>query len=121
MAGGSPQAAALPALACLGVSAAAEADAGVASGLFNTSQQVGAAVGVALLSTVAATRTSHVFGGHGSVAAALTSGYRLAFAVGAGLCAAPLLVAGAAMQARRAGGDQRESANCLPAARRSAT
>jgi len=59
-------------------------DAGLASGLFNTSQQVGGALGLAVLSTLAASRTSHVSGrlGHAS---ALVSGFHVAFLSGAGL------------------------------------
>jgi hypothetical protein len=87
----------LPALAMLGMSAASPADAGTVSGLFNTTQQVGAALGVALLSTLAAARTAHlaVAAGRPGVvtAAALTGGYRLAFVVGTGLAAGALIVA----------------------------
>jgi EmrB/QacA subfamily drug resistance transporter len=52
-------------------------DQGLASGLFNTSQQVGGALGLAILSTIAASRTSHL-GGKGS--AALVGGFHYAFA-----------------------------------------
>ncbi|MFI6880560.1 MFS transporter [Streptomyces sp. NPDC050400] len=83
----------LPALAGLGMSAASEEDAGLASGLFNTTQQIGMALGVAVLSTLAASRADSLASGGSSPAAALTGGYRLAFAVGAGLIGAAFLVA----------------------------
>ncbi|UGT56809.1 MFS transporter [Nocardia asteroides] len=82
----------LPALTGLGMSGAAADDAGLASGLFNTSQQVGMAIGVAVLSTLAASRTTADLAAGASEVAALTSGYRLAFTVAAGLLAAALLV-----------------------------
>jgi EmrB/QacA subfamily drug resistance transporter len=68
-------------------------DAGLASGLFNTSQQIGGALGLAILSTLAATRTSHVLDALGHKASfserasAVISGYHLAFFVGGGLMA----------------------------------
>ncbi|MGW1271611.1 MFS transporter [Streptomyces sp. NPDC002491] len=76
---------ALPALTALAMSGADEEDAGLASGLFNTTQQIGMALGVAVLSTLAASRTRSLAAGGRTTAEALTGGYRLAFAVGAGL------------------------------------
>ncbi|WJY51219.1 MFS transporter [Streptomyces chengbuensis] len=84
---------ALPALTTLAMSGARDDDAGLASGLFNTTQQVGMALGVAVLSTLAAARSEHLLAGGSSASAALTSGYRLAFTVGAGLLVAAFAVA----------------------------
>lgn len=84
---------ALPALTALGMSGAGEEDAGLASGLFNTTQQIGMAMGVAVLSTLAASRTDTLLAAGGSRAEALTGGYHLAFAVGTGLLATAFLVA----------------------------
>jgi EmrB/QacA subfamily drug resistance transporter len=84
----------LPALASLGMSGATPSDAGLASGLFNTTQQIGAALGVAVLSTLAAAQTR---GTHQAGAAALTAGYHLAFATGAGLAGAAILTAAAVL------------------------
>ncbi|MFC4069965.1 MFS transporter [Actinoplanes subglobosus] len=83
----------LPALATLGMSGARESDAGLASGLFNTTQQVGMAIGVAVLSTLAASRTEGLLASGWTQAEALTGGYRLAFATSAGLLATGFLVA----------------------------
>ncbi|MGW6203517.1 DHA2 family efflux MFS transporter permease subunit [Streptomyces sp. NPDC055089] len=84
---------ALPALTALGMSGAGEEDAGLASGLFNTTQQIGMAMGVAVLSTLASSRTDTLLAAGGSRAEALTGGYHLAFAVGTGLLATAFLVA----------------------------
>ncbi|WP_243718621.1 MFS transporter [Actinomadura sp. 7K534] len=82
----------LPSLTALGMSSARPDDAGLASGLFNTVQQVGMALGVAVLTTLAASRVEGLrAGGHGE-AAALTGGYHLAFSVSAGLLVAALAV-----------------------------
>ena len=79
-------------LATSGVSAD---DAGLASGLFNTSQQVGGSLGLAILSTLAASQTTRVLTAHDTtVLAARVSGYHVAF-----LAAAIMLAGGAAIMA----------------------
>jgi EmrB/QacA subfamily drug resistance transporter len=83
---------AFPAMTGIGMSGAEPRDAGVASGLFNTTQQLGAALGVAALSTVAASRTAHLARTGSSTEAALTGGFRLAFVVGAGLLLAAIVL-----------------------------
>ncbi|MFF0337760.1 MFS transporter [Streptomyces fimicarius] len=94
---------ALPALTSLGMSGAGDHDAGLASGLFNTTQQIGMALGVAVLSTLAAGRTEALGAAGHSSAEALTGGYRLAFTVGAGLLAAAFAVAALMLRPGRSG------------------
>ncbi|WP_331723685.1 MULTISPECIES: MFS transporter [unclassified Streptomyces] len=92
---------ALPALTTLAMSGADERDAGLASGLFNTTQQIGAALGVAVLSTLAASRTEARTTDGDSPAQALTGGLHLAFGVGAALLLAALVVAATLLRASR--------------------
>ena len=92
----------LPALALLGMSGATDRDAGLASGLFSTTQQVGAVLGVAVLSTLAAARTGSLNATGIGGAAALTAGYRLAFATGAGLTLTAIVVVAAVLRRSRA-------------------
>ncbi len=78
----------------LGTGGVKPQDAGLASGLFNTAQQVGGSLGLAILSTLAASRTSSLLHGSALISplAARVSGYHVAF-----LAAAIMLALGAAI------------------------
>jgi EmrB/QacA subfamily drug resistance transporter len=77
-----------------GLTGVAEREAGLASGLLNTSQQLGGAIGVAIASTVAATHVKTLLAGGDATSAALTGGFQWAFWVcGATALLAPLTAA----------------------------
>jgi EmrB/QacA subfamily drug resistance transporter len=82
-----------PALMTIAMSGATPSDAGLASGLVNTTVQVGGALGLAVLATLSATRTEHLVADGASTASALTDGYRFAFAIAALLVVAAIVVA----------------------------
>jgi EmrB/QacA subfamily drug resistance transporter len=76
-----------------GTSAVEEGKRGLASGFMNTSAQVGTALGLAALLTLAATRTAALYDGAESAAEALVAGYRLAFLVAAGVASLGVVAA----------------------------
>jgi EmrB/QacA subfamily drug resistance transporter len=85
-------------LAFVGVTVAAVSgvdpeDAGLASGLYNTTLQVGEAIGLAILTTVSTSATAHDLARHTSARVALTHGFRHAILVGSGLAGAAALLA----------------------------
>ena len=106
--------AAFPALMTLAMSGATQSEAGLASGLVNTTVQVGAAVGLAVLATLSATRTGALIEGGASTAAALTGGYRLAFVIGASLVVIAFVVAATVLKAEHKAEEefQAEPADC---------
>jgi EmrB/QacA subfamily drug resistance transporter len=87
-----------PAIMTLGMSGATPSDSGLASGLINTSAQVGGAIGLAVLATLASERTTQRLADGASNAAALNSGYHLAYVVGASLVAVSLVIGAVVLQ-----------------------
>jgi EmrB/QacA subfamily drug resistance transporter len=82
-----------PALMSIAMSGATRSDAGLASGLVNTTAQVGGALGLAVLATLSTSRSNHLIASGKSTASALTSGYHLAFWIAAALVLAAAAVA----------------------------
>jgi sugar phosphate permease len=76
----------------LAMSGATMEDSGLASGLVNTSVQVGGAIGLAVLATLATERSDALIADGTSTDAALNSGYHLAYLIGAALVAVALVV-----------------------------
>ena len=98
-----------PALMTLAMSGATREDAGLASGLVNTTAQVGAAIGLAVLATLSASRTDDLLAQGDSTPAALTGGYELAFTVAAGLVVAAFIVALAVLEPEGPRGNEAEA------------
>jgi EmrB/QacA subfamily drug resistance transporter len=82
-----------PALMTLAMSGATRSDSGLASGLVNTTVQVGGAIGLAVLATLASERTDALRADGESKAAALNAGYHLAYLIGAAAVAVAIVVA----------------------------
>jgi EmrB/QacA subfamily drug resistance transporter len=89
---------AFPTLMQLAMSGATPSDMGLASGLANTAPQVGGAVGLAVLATLASNRTDTLLGQGESTAAALNGGFHLAYVVGAALVLGAIAVVLLALQ-----------------------
>ncbi len=87
-----------PTLMTLAMSGATPSDSGLASGLVNTTTQVGGAVGLAVLSTFAAEHTASLKAHGQATAFALNAGYHLAYVIGAGLLAVAVVSAVAVLR-----------------------
>ena len=105
-----------PALMALAMSGAAPQDAGLASGLVNTTAQVGGALGLAVLATLAQARTHALAHGPAAAgsAAAQTGGYHLAFWVATALAGCAALLA--LLAPRRGAGARAQAGEAAPAA-----
>jgi EmrB/QacA subfamily drug resistance transporter len=103
-------------LTILAVTGTTDADAGLASGLINTAEQVGGAIGLAVLATVATSRTNSLLsaahGAHSALPGALTDGFSRAFIVGAGFAVLGIVLALLFVQnTRPSAGDETASAD----------
>jgi len=100
--GGVGMASAFVSMTIAGLTGVESADAGIASGLINTTRQIGGALGLAAISTIAATATTSYARGHGGLtAAALTHGFRLGFVVLTAVAVAGALVAAVFVERQR--------------------
>ena len=102
-----------PSMMTLAMSGATPSDSGLASGLVNTSMQVGGALGLAVLATLATSRTEDLAGAAAPTAEQLTSGYQLAFVIGAILVALAIVVAVAVLQPEHEAAAEVEAQNEL--------
>jgi EmrB/QacA subfamily drug resistance transporter len=93
---------AFPSLMTLAMSGATRSDSGLASGLVNTSVQVGGAIGLAVLATLSTERTNGLLADGESTASALNSGYHLAYVIGAALVLVATAVAVIVLQPEEA-------------------
>ena len=98
-----------PVLTTLAMSGVEPSESGLASGLINTSLQVGGAVGLAVLATLSATRTENLLADGESTASALTSGYHFAFVIAAGLVIAAIAVTLTVLRGAATAAEQEET------------
>jgi EmrB/QacA subfamily drug resistance transporter len=105
-----------PSLVTLAMSGSSQQDAGLASGLINTTTQVGGALGLAVLATLAGSRAEHLRGAGESVSSALNGGYHLGYMLAAGLTLVALLIAAFVLRERRETVPAQAEAACAEAA-----
>nr|BFD87316.1 MFS transporter [Streptomyces sp. Xyl84] len=101
---------AAPAVMGLGMSAVTPAESGIASGLFNTTQQIGGAIGLAVLSAIVSARTHSLTAAGKTEAESLTGGYHTAFLAAAGFTSAALIIGTALLRPPAPAGAERHSA-----------
>jgi MFS family permease len=93
---------AFPSLGVVAMAATTPSDAGLASGLLNTTGQVGGALGLAALATVSTSRTGELIAQGQSPVAALSGGYHMAWAIGAALAIASVVIAATILKSEAA-------------------
>jgi EmrB/QacA subfamily drug resistance transporter len=96
---------AFPSLVTIAMSDATHRDSGLASGLVNTTRQVGGAIGLAALAAVSTSRTQDLLAAGSAQAAALTDGFHLAFAIAAGLVVSAIVVVAVVLRPASAGSE----------------
>jgi EmrB/QacA subfamily drug resistance transporter len=98
---------AFPALTILAMADATPGDSGLASGLLNTTTQVGAALGLAVLATLSTNRTGDLLSAGQAALPALSGGYHFAWAIGAGLVVASIALSLVFLRPQKAAQDDR--------------
>jgi hypothetical protein len=108
----------MPAVMTIAMSEATPSDAGLAGGLLSTSAQAGGALGLAVLATLATSRTGNLIARGEPAASALNGGYHLAFAIAAAMVAAAIALALTVLRPKAAAGQagaERPTASASPA------
>lgn len=100
---------AAPAVMGLGMTAVTPAESGIASGLFNTTQQIGGAIGLAVLSALVSARTKSLTAAGRTEAESLIGGYHAAFLAAAGFTLAALITGTLLLKPAPPAGAQRHS------------
>ncbi|MEU5099929.1 MFS transporter [Streptomyces sp. NPDC020996] len=100
---------AAPAIMGLGMTAVSSAESGIASGLFNTTQQIGGAIGLTVLSAFVSARTNSLITAGKTEAESLVGGYHVAFLAAAGFTLAALIIGAGLLKATPSAGVKQQS------------
>lgn len=100
---------AAPAIMGLGMTAVAPAESGIASGLFNTTQQIGGAIGLTVLSAFVNARTNSLIAAGKTETESLVGGYHVAFLAAAGFALTALIIGAGLLKATPSAGVEQQS------------